>query len=213
MIRSLGLLVAVSTTYAFVLKKQSSASFSALKVASIEPDAWQNKLDTILNIDTSGITRRELVRELIGNWQEVSKDVIRAVQDKDISVIAPKGLEYSKSIAGIQTVQKQLVTDILPDLLSKGVPQLLEECPKQLQAIIDNREKVISKGKDIVSSIREISSDASALQSTIEDLRREVKNIVRRTPEGLDSPAYEVFLFAVLRISSDFLADAGCFDE
>jgi hypothetical protein len=173
-------------------------SFSHFRVNQVasetggEFNSWQKNLDTLLNIDTSCDDRRGIAKNLFGKWQEISKDVIQAVQDRDLSTIAPKDLEYGKSLAGIQTVQKQLITDILPDLLSKGVPKFIEEGPKKIQSVIANPDQVIAKGKEIVSKLREIQGDASLLQSTVEDLRREAKNVLRRTPEGLETPIYDV---------------------
>lgn len=46
--------------------------------------------------------------------------------------------------------------------------------------------------QEVAEKINEISQDPSALQYTLDEVRREVKNIVKSTPEGLDTPEYEV---------------------
>lgn len=51
---------------------------------------------------------------------------------------------------------------------------------------------MISKGRELLSNVQELSTDPSFLQSTVDDLRREARNVLRRTPEGLETPSYEV---------------------
>ena len=51
---------------------------------------------------------------------DISADVQSAIQDKDVSKVAPKTLKYGKAFSNFQAFQKQLVSDILPDLLTRG---------------------------------------------------------------------------------------------
>jgi hypothetical protein len=55
---------------------------------------------------------------------DIAADVSTAIQDKDASKLAPESLAYGKAFVEFQKFQKQLVTDIIPDLLTKGYPSL-----------------------------------------------------------------------------------------
>jgi hypothetical protein len=48
------------------------------------------------------------------------------------------------------------------------------------------------KGSCMISSVRDIASNPSSLQSTIDEIRKEAINIVKSTPDGLYTPPYEV---------------------
>lgn len=195
MILQVSLSLFLVTTQGFFIQRPLRESFIRLHqiaTSSEKSYSWQKDVDSLLNIDTPCAHRREIVRSLLGKWQDITRDVVQAVQDRDVNVVAPRDLEYGKSIAGIQSVQKQIVSDILPDLLNKGIPKLLEEGPKAIQSVISNPEKVVARGRELADSLKELSEDASRLQSTVEELRREVRNVVRRTPEGLETPSYQV---------------------
>ena len=172
--------------------RESSVALHQVATSTDKTYSWQKDVDSLLNIDTPCANRREIARNLLSKWQDITRDVVQAVQDRDVNVVAPKDLEYGKSVAGIQSVQKQIVSDILPDLLNKGIPKLLEEGPKAIQSVISNPEKVIARGRELADSLKELSEDASRLQSTVQDLRREARNVVLRTPEGLETPSYQV---------------------
>ena len=195
MVFKLILSILLVSTQGFLIQRplrESSVALHQVATSSEKAYSWQKDVDSFLNIDTPCSNRREIARNLLSKWQDITRDVVQAVQDRDVNVVAPKDLEYGKSIAGIQSVQKQIVSDILPDLLNKGIPKLLEEGPKAIQSVISNPEKVIARGRELADSLKELSEDASRLQSTVEDLRREVRNVVRRTPEGLETPSYQV---------------------
>ena len=135
----LGLLLLSSASHAYVSPpalRRSWLSLNQVTTSSEKDYPWQKDMDTFLNIDTPCSSRREVARNLLGKWQDITRDFVQAVQDRDVNVVAPKDLEYGKSIAGIQSVQKQIVSDILPDILNKGLPKLFEEGPKAIQSVI-----------------------------------------------------------------------------
>lgn len=148
---------------------------------------WQEDVDTILNIDTECNSRRDVAFGLVNKVNDIRNDVMDAIQDKDIKKVAPSNLKYGKAVAGIQTFQRQLVNDIFPDLVTKTIPKVIELGPKFLNDLVKSLPET---SKDIVSTAREISQDPSALQSTLDDLRKEVRNVFLSTPEGLDTPLY-----------------------
>ena len=150
---------------------------------------WQEEVDQFLDINTACDNRRELFGNLLSKSQEIVGDIASAVQDKDIKKIAPPSLGYGKAVVGIQAVQRQFMNDILPEALTKSIPKLIEEGPRILQEIVS---KGPEKGQDVFKNVREITADPSMVQTLVEDIRRELKNVVKSTPEGLDGPSYDV---------------------
>jgi hypothetical protein len=150
---------------------------------------WQEEVDEILNIDTACDNRRTLLGSVLSRSQEITSDVASALQDQDIKKIAPPSLAYGKALVGLQAIRRQFLNDILPGALTKGLPKLIEEGPKFFQELII---KGPEKSKTIFESVREISQDPSMVQTTVEDIRRELRNVVKSTPEGLDGPTYDV---------------------
>lgn len=153
---------------------------------------WQEDVDSLLDVDTPCDNRRDLTIGLFQKTGEVLDDVRKAVQDRDVERIAPQSLKYGKALTGLKAFRNQLVNDILPDLLTKQIPTLLREGPSLVQDAIAHPDEIVAQGKGIVKTIQDISRDPNALQATIEELRKEVKNIVKSTPEGLDTPSYSV---------------------
>jgi len=151
--------------------------------------SWQEDLDALLDIDTNFESRRNLTKDLLSKVRDISKDVTDAVRERDINKIAPKKLKYGKALIGLQDFQKQLVSDIIPDVLTKGVPLIVEEGPKFIQKVTTEGPSIASKK---FSKVRELSQDREKLQSKVKDLKREIRNLVKSTPEGLESPHYDV---------------------
>lgn len=181
----------------FLIQTNSKHAVSSLLMATESFDAnsnptnpsWQQDVDAILDMDTGCTTRREKAFGLINKVSEIRDDIINAIQDKDIKKVAPSNLKYGKTIAGIQSFQRQIINDILPDLISKGIPKAIELGPQLINDIV---KALPETSKDILSAVREISQDPSALQSTVDDVRKEVRNIFLSTPEGLFTPSYNL---------------------
>lgn len=157
---------------------------------------WQEDVDSILNVDTSCDARKEKISELLSKSSSVIDDIRLAVTEKDIKKLAPPNLSYGKAVKGLQAFREQLFSDVIPGLLFNDAPKLLQNSPKLINELVSDGPKtlsnIISKSQELVSDISEISQDPSRLQSTVDELRREVKNIVRSTPEGLQTPSYSV---------------------
>eukprot|EP01036_Dinobryon_divergens_P032088 gene32087-41607_t len=201
----LGVLIAIQVALpiatSLIFKKninfrKSSPTFST--VASGDASAtWQEQLDQILDVDTPCEGRRELSINILKRASEITSDLAAALQDRDINKLAPKNLAYGKALIGLQAFQKQIVNDIIPDLLTKTVPKLIDETPKIINSLSEKGPNQIStdllkKSQDVLTTVRDISQDPSMLQSTIDDLRRELKNVVKSTPIGIDEPAFTV---------------------
>ena len=162
---------------------RNSASFR------LQALTWQEEVDQFLNIDTACDNRRELFKNLLSKTQEIVGDVASAVQEKDIKKIAPPSLGYGKAVIGLQAVRRQIVNDIIPEALTKSIPKLIQEGPKILKEL---SSKSPGKSQDSFQSIREMTSDPSQMQTFADDLRKELRNVVKSTPEGLDGPTYKV---------------------
>lgn len=155
---------------------------------------WQEELDQLLDIDTPRSSKRSLTKSIFGKLTSISSDVVDAVRERNLNKIAPQNLQYGKAIKGLRSFKNQLVSDIVPDIFTKVIPTVIDEGPKAINKIISDfgPSNVIEKGKKTISNVRELTQDPSMMQSTIDDLRREVKNIVKSTPVGLESPSYTV---------------------
>ena len=88
------------------------------------------------------------------------------------------------------------MTDLIPDLLVNEAPKLIQETPKLFNELLTNApeklSKAVTRGKKLVESATELSRDPSLLQSTIDDARREARNVFKSIPEGLSTPKYSI---------------------
>ena len=154
---------------------------------------WQEDLDGILDIDTDWSSRKSLTKSFLGKLKEVTSDVADSIRERDVRKVAPKNLAYGKAVAGLQDFQNQLISDIIPDILTKGVPKLVDEGPRVLQKFASQGPSVaVSKGRRALSAAQKLSQDPNKLQSAFKDIRREIRNLVKSTPEGLETPPYDV---------------------
>ena len=183
----------VATGNAF-LCPSSKISITKLAASTSSPAeaSWQNDVDEFLNVDTSCATRRSNVLSLLQKSREIVGDVASAVRSRDIKKIAPPELKYGKAVQGIQAVRRQVLKDIIPGSLTKGIPRLIEEGPKIAQKAGSVIRTLPEKGRDAIGSLRDMSQDPSMLQYNLDTLRKEMRNVVQSTPVGLDTPTFEV---------------------
>lgn len=162
--------------------------------------SWQEELDQALSVDTKCDTRREKLLGIVQSADKrsaVVKDVQEALRETDQMTRIDKlsAGETRKALKGLVAFRKQLLRDIIPDLLTKQVPAFLNNAAKGPRLSGDSSGSgglsALSLPK-LVERVREISQDPILLQSTTDDVRREIKNIFKSTPEGLDSPSYSV---------------------
>ncbi len=163
--------------------------------STVSMSTWQDDIEAILDVDSSCDNRKELARGLRSKAEEIRSDLREAVRERDIEKIAPSDKKYGKDIRGLRAFNAQLKNDILPDLVSKGIPTLLTEGPKLASELLKEAggsQGLAKQAQAAVERIQEMSEDPSALQYTLDEARTELKNVFKSTPEGLDSPAYEV---------------------
>lgn len=113
---------------------------------------------------------------------------MEAVQSRDVEKLAPKTLSYGKAIVGLKAFRKQLVSDIIPELLTKTVPKIIDEAPKAFNSLVEKgptavSEDLLKKGKSVISNAREISQDPSMLQSTVGKIKLIEIIIINRNKE------------------------------
>ena len=152
---------------------------------------WQVEVDKFLDIDTPCETRRDISLNILKKSGEIFSDVTGAIREGNIEAIAPQNLNYGKAFKGLQAFQNQLISDLIPDLLSGKVLQSMgsAKTSEKVREVLQSAPGQISK---LVETVQEISQDPSLLQSTVDSIRREARNIVKSTPEGLETPSYSV---------------------
>ena len=70
---------------------------------------------------------------------------------------------------------------------------MVDEAPELFNELINGGpEPIFKRGQDLLAFGQELREDASFLQSTVDDVTKELKNIVKSVPEGIDQPAFVV---------------------
>ena len=163
---------------------------------------WKDDLEKILDVDATCDDRKSLLEGLRFKVTDIRKDFGEALKERDLQKIAPKDSKYGKNIRGFFKFREQVRNDILPEIVSKGLPSLLSNGPKVAQQLLKDAggpAGIAKQTQEATERITEIGQDPSALQYTLDEVRRELKNIVKSTPEGLEAPLYEV-----LKSSEDY---------
>ncbi|KAJ1419445.1 regulatory factor, effector binding domain-containing protein [Ochromonadaceae sp. CCMP2298] len=190
---SILLLALVASASAFQMRAPSART--PLRGALSMQSTWQQELDELLDIDTPLRERPKLTGRFMGRLGEVSSDVFSSVRERNLSKLAPRNLSYGRSLRGIHAFRKQLATDLIPDMLRKGVPKLVEGTPGVVGKIISavGPQSVVKSGRRVATSARTMVTDREKRSAALAGLRRDVKNTVRATPEGLQTPMYDLF--------------------
>lgn len=155
-------------------------------------ETWQNQLDEVLKFDTTCATRRKNTIELIKNTRAILGDVTTAVRERDVKKIAPPNLAYGKNIQGMQALRRQVLSDIIPGTITKGIPRVVEETPNIVRGVTRLVRSLPQKGKAAIGYIRDISEDPSMLQFNLDILKEEIRNTVKSTPQAAYTPYFEV---------------------
>lgn len=180
---------------AFIVQPRMIASLGRkhLKVATPFKSTWQEDLDHILNVDTPCESRKELSKGMLKRLNEITADVAVAVKDRDVEKLAPKSSTYGKVLRKMNIFGNQLASDIIPNIFTKGVPKMVEEGPKIVNKLLETKpNEVVESGQKVFQSVKEIVQDPSMLQSTVDELKKELKNSVKSTPEGVQTVKYTV---------------------
>ncbi len=130
--------------------------------------------------------------ELMKKTREIMGDVSSAVRERDIKKIAPPSLAYGKTIQGMQALRRQVLSDIIPGTITKGIPRVIEETPNIVRGVSRLVRSLPQKGKFAVGYVRDMSQDPSMLQFNLDTLKKEVRNTIKSTPQSTYTPSYEV---------------------
>ena len=104
---------------------------------STSTESWQEDIDRILDVDVPCESKQQYAQSIISKIGDVSNDIQQAVKERDIEKVAPTSFKYGRAVKGLRAFQQQLLTDIIPDFLTKGVPKLVEEAPQLLNQITE----------------------------------------------------------------------------
>jgi len=146
---------------------------------------WQEAIEAIITPTTSNSQRSILLKDLASRADEITNDVQKAVQTRDIDSLLTDGAK---------AVKRQVQQDILPTLVDKASKP--EETAKTLQ---ENLPKVATQAREVTKNLSKNLKDKSSrkdLFQTVKEvgvqLPKEARNIFLRTPEGLETPYYDV---------------------
>lgn len=156
---------------------------------------WQEQFDQFVDIDTPNGDRLNLASSLVRSLDSIASDVMSAIQTKDVEKVAPTNLTYGKHIQNAQAFRKQLTSDILPDLVTNQLPKVISEAPSIAKKVREGGSTIVKKqGEELIKYAQDVVKNPSLLQSTLGDVTKEVRNIFKTVPEGLQSPGYAVLL-------------------
>jgi len=187
------LILSVIITNSYILKSTKYINRNTIK------STWQEDFDKLVDIDTACDSRPDIASNLLRKLDVIGNDVFTAITERNIDILAPGNLTYGKNLIGAKAFKKQLINDIIPDFLTQQLPKLITELPNITQKLTTNPSNIIKQGEEIINKVNEISKDPSALQSTVDDLEKEIKNIFKSTPVGLYTPP-----FVVLKSTSNY---------
>ncbi|CAM9822576.1 unnamed protein product [Chrysoparadoxa australica] len=170
-----------AVTHAFI-SPLAPGAVTSLRASSL---TWRDEIDLLLNPATSLAEKEVLLQAVLKETPTIAEDVRKAAgQGKLVEdVLLPEGSESKAAVEGLKAVNKQIVEDILPDLVVNG-PKTLSNL---LQQGLEELPQALEKAKD--SGVRNISAEDAC--KTLESVKEEWGNVWRRTPD-LYSPAYEV---------------------
>ncbi len=181
---------------AFIIRynvKTSGMQKSTYKPSLSLHSSWQEDLDNLLSPETSYESRKVLSKGMLKRLNEVTADFAAALKDRDVEKIAPLSTAYGKVLRKMNLFGNQLTSDIIPNVFSKGVPKIVEECPKLVNKLLEAKPtEVVESGQRMLQSVREIVQDPSLLQSTVDEIKKELKNTIKSTPEGVQTLHYSV---------------------
>ena len=154
--------------------------------------SWQNQVDELLRVKGPSLkSRKDNLFGLIKNTRTIVSDVTSAVRERDAKIVFPPELGYSKTVSGLSACRRQILSDIIPGSITKGIPRVVEETPNIVRGTSKLIRTLPQKGKNVVGWLGDLSRDPSMLQYNLDRVKKEVRNIIHSTPQGIYSPSYE----------------------
>lgn len=150
-----------------VCAKQSSGSSSRNDAF----ESWQESVRMLFDPSLNSSARKFLLQDLSKRFPESFNDFLQSPC-------------VSRHKNGLADVFRQVVDDILPDLVSNG--------PRYASRATENMSR---SGSNTTDSSRQTSQPPFPSPSlNMNDVSREFRNVFNRTPEGLYTPEYRVLL-------------------
>ena len=158
-----------------------------------EITSWQIQVDDLLRLKGSSLkSRTNNLFGLMKNTRTIVGDVTSAVKTRDAKKIFPPELGYGKTVIGLSACRRQVLSDIIPGSITKGIPRVVEETPNIVRGVSKLIRTLPQKGKNLVGWFGDMSRDPSMLQYNLDSVKKEVRNTFHSTPQGIYSPSYEV---------------------
>ena len=171
------------------------AAAPRLQTADPERSAvsWQEELEQLLAPATGQEEREFLLRDLLSRGPEIADEVRAAVSSGEYAdLLPPPDSQSRRLLDDIAVVNRQVLDDLLPRAVSE-VERLLD--PQELQqAAADVQEvggEAASQASEVAAS-EVVSSLLNDPARALELASQEARNVFRRTPEGLETPAFRV---------------------
>ena len=150
--------------------------------AAREPLSWQEELETILSPRTASSDREVLLKDLLVRGPQIAEEVGGALASGNLEALLPPRGETRRIADDLGAVRKQLeevVEEAAEEARAGRLPEVAQEAAR-------DAAEASQRGPTVAASL--LSDPARALEL----VRREATNVVSRTPDGLDSPSYDV---------------------
>jgi len=150
--------------------------------------SWQEELEQILSPGTASSDREVLFRDLLGRSGEIVGEIRDAVSSGDLKSLVPPSTEGARVLDDLESVKRQVVEDLMPQAATTA------------QSLISDPAVAASKLSESLQQAPTLAQDAAQVSSALfQDparlaalVQQEARNVVSRTPEGLEMPSYEV---------------------
>jgi hypothetical protein len=153
--------------------------------------SWRDEvrmlLDPSLSLSAKSILAQDMAKRAPSLSREVFDDVCETV-----------GLD------GVPAVVRQVTEDILPDLVANG-PRYVSELGQRIPDLVADTAEAVRRGPPSMAS--------GSPTELVTALTEELRNVFNRTPEGLETPSYEILAddrlgYQLRRYPAIFVAEA-----
>jgi hypothetical protein len=144
--------------------------------------SWQEELEKLLSPRTANADREMLFRDLLSKGPEIFQEVTAAAATGDLTSIVPPESDTRKVLEDVQTIQRQVVEDVLP------------EAANEAQQLLGDPARLSETFQRAVATAQDASRVSSALladpERALSLLQQEAMNAVSRSPTGIETPPF-----------------------
>jgi len=149
---------------------------------------WQQQLERILSPSTASGDREVLLRDFVGRGQEIAGDVTAAVSTGDLKSLVPPESEGGRVLDDLETVKRQVVDDLLPQATDMA-QSLISDPAAAATKLQESLQRAPNLAQDAAQVSSALLQDPAKLASLVQ---QEARNVVSRTPEGMELASYRV---------------------